>query len=68
MPSWAQVIVEAAGHDPLDVARAREAARGAGVDPRLADGLLACVGPVTQGAPSAEVAAAARALAALVPG
>jgi dephospho-CoA kinase len=67
VPSWAHAIVDAAGHDPIDGAGAREAARGAGVDPRLADGLLACVGPATQGAPSAEVVAAARALAALLP-
>jgi len=42
VPSWAHGIVDAALGQPIDRARAVEAARAAGVDPRLADGLIAC--------------------------
>jgi len=67
VPSWAHAIVEAAGRDPIDRAAARESARGATIDPRLADGLFACAspGPIV-GAPP-EVVEAARALTALAP-
>lgn len=43
VPPWAQVLVEAVGRDPIDGVSAREAARAAGIDPRLADGLIACL-------------------------
>jgi hypothetical protein len=42
VPSWAHAIVDAARRAPVDRAAARESARGAGIDPRLADGLIAC--------------------------
>ena len=67
VPSWAHEIVDAALVQPIDRARAMEAARAAGVDPRLADGLIACstAGPHPD-APLALVEAA-RALARSTP-
>ena len=63
VPSWAHAIVEATCRDPIDRAGAREGARGAGMDPRLADGLIATVtpGPDPDGSPA--LVEAARALA-----
>jgi hypothetical protein len=45
VPSWAHAIVEATRRDPVDRETARESARAAGIDPRLADGLIACFIP-----------------------
>jgi hypothetical protein len=67
VPSWAHAIVDAAGRDPIDGAGARESARAAQIDPRLADGLFACAHPGPEGEPSAGVVEAARALTALAP-
>jgi dephospho-CoA kinase len=54
VPSWAQALVEAVRRDPIDGVGAREAARAAGIDPRLADGLIACLNgaPQTDARPS----------------
>ena len=41
-PAWAHALVDAARRTPVDRAAARESARGAGIDPRVADGLVAC--------------------------
>jgi dephospho-CoA kinase len=62
VPSWAEAIVEAVRRDPIDREGAREAARGAGIDPRLADGLVACVTGVPDPDASPAVVVAARAL------
>jgi len=51
VPSWAHDLVEAVRRDPIDGVGAREAARAAGIDPRLADGLIACL----TGAPDTDV-------------
>jgi dephospho-CoA kinase len=66
-PSWAHAIVDGVLRAPIDHAGAREAARGADVDPRLADGLIACADPGPAGEAAPEVVEAARALAALAP-
>jgi hypothetical protein len=62
VPSWAHAIVDAARSEPIDRAGAHAAARGAGIDPRLADGLIACVTGAPDGETPPDVAAAARAL------
>jgi dephospho-CoA kinase len=63
VPSWAHAIVEATCRDPIDRAGAREGARGAGVDPRLADGLIAIATPGPDPEASPALVEAARALA-----
>jgi hypothetical protein len=62
VPSWAEAIVEAIRLDPIDRVGAREAARRAGIDPRLADGLIACVTGASDPEASPAVVTAARAL------
>jgi hypothetical protein len=61
VPSWAHAMVDAALHEPPDGAAAREVSRRAGIDPRVADGLLACVtaGPDAPATPAVDEAARA---------
>ncbi|PYQ40223.1 MAG: hypothetical protein DMF77_19020 [Acidobacteria bacterium] len=59
VPSWAREIVDAPLREPIDRGGAGEAARAAGIDPRLADGLIACATPGAEpDAPLALVEAA----------
>ncbi|HET6900224.1 MAG TPA: dephospho-CoA kinase [Vicinamibacteria bacterium] len=62
VPSWAHAIVDGARRDPPDGAGAREAAHRAGIDPRVADALVACVSAVPEGPDPTAVDDAARAL------
>jgi len=61
VPSWAHAIVDGARRDPPDRAEAREGARRGGIDPRVADALLACVtaGPGAPATPAVDEAARA---------
>ena len=63
VPSWAEAIVDAAWRPTVDHGATREAAHAAGVDPRLADGLLATIATGPDAESSAVVVEAARALA-----
>jgi len=62
VPSWSHAVVDGALRDPPDRAGAREAAHRAGVDPRVADGLLACVTAGLDAPATPAVDEAARAL------
>src|SRR5207247_1760563 len=62
VPPWAQATVDGALREPTDRGAVVEAARAAGVDPRLADGLVACVTAGPDPDAPAELVEAARAL------
>jgi dephospho-CoA kinase len=62
VPSWAHSIADGARRDPPDLAATREAAHRAGIDPRVAGALVACVRAVPEGPAPMSVDEAARAL------
>jgi dephospho-CoA kinase len=65
VPPWAQATVDGALREPIDRGPVVEAARAGGVDPRLADGLVACVTAGPDPDAPAVLVDAARALAGL---
>jgi len=62
VPPWAQATVDGALREPIDRGPVVEAARAGGVDPRLADGLVACVTAAPDPDAPAVLVDAARAL------
>lgn len=62
VPPWAQAAVDGARREPIDRGAVVEAARAGGVDPRLADGLVACATAAPEPDAPAALADAARAL------